>query len=249
MKRICGYVVSLAAVAGLAGSVLPACSTNDQTIFIRSILYPSTNRQGGACVYNNDPSQPTLFEAKLDLGLNDSYEGVFLVGNQLIPRGDPTSNRAESNRVHLNGMIVKVQNPDGSSIREFTSLSTGFADPQNNNAPGYTPIQAVVFDAPTRDIIAPSIPKRGDARTLRIVVKAFGISVGGKDVESEDYEFPMVVCNGCLVNFDGDTGTDAPAINCKKPRDTTPSTSGPCRPGQDLATSCRDCQGNPLCIP
>ncbi len=251
MKRICGYVVSLAAVAGLAGSVLPACSTNDQTIFIRSLLAPSANRQGGSCSYNNDPSQPALFSAVLDLGLTDSYTGTFLVGNQLIPRGDPNSNRAESNRVHINGAIVKVQDPNGSTIREFTSLATGFADPQNNNAPGYAPIGAVVFDAPTKEIVLPSVAMKGTARTLLIVVKVFGTSVGGEDVESGEFQFPMQVCRGCLVRQDGDDGKDAPKINCNQLPETTatPSTSDPCYPGQDLLTSCKNCKGNPVCDP
>ena len=251
MKRICGYVVSLAAVAGLAGSVLPACSTNDQTIFIRSLLAPSANRQGGACSYNNDPSQPALFTAVLDLGLTDSYNGTFLVGNQLIPRGDPNNNRAESNRVHINGAIVKVQDPDGTTLREFTSLATGFADPQNNNAPGYAPIGAVVFDAPTKDIVLPSVATKGTARTLLIVVKVFGTSVGGVDVESGEYQFPMQVCRGCLVKQDGNAFTKPGVFDCDKPAETTTtaSTSDPCYIGPALPISCRICVTNPACDP
>lgn len=250
MKRICGYVVSLAAVAGLVGAAVPACATNDQTIFIHGVLAPSTNRQGGACLYTADPTQPLLFEPVLDLGLTDSYNAVLLVGNQLIPRGDPTNNRAESNRIHINGAIVKVQDPDGTGIREFTSLSTGFADPQNNNQPGYSPIGVVVFDAPTKDLVLPSVQAKGKSRTLLIVVKVFGTSLGGEDLESGEYQFPMQVCRGCLVRQDG-TDTKQTLPNCLAAPEAAAATStdGPCYLGQDRSISCKDCQGNPLCDP
>ena len=250
MKRICGYVVSLAGVAGLMGSVLPACATNDQSIFIDGVLAPSANRVGGACTYNADPTQPHLSEATLDLGLTDSYRAVLLVGNQLIPRGDPQNNRSESNRVHINGAIVKVQNPDGSSIREFTSLTSGFAEPQNNNAAGYAPIGVVVFDAPTKDIVLPSVQAKFSSRTLLLVVKVFGTSLGGEDLESGEYQFPMQVCRGCLVRQDGYDGASmTQPLNCDQPAATAATADGPCFPGQDLSISCKDCRGFDVCDP
>ena len=110
MKRIWGHVVSLVVVGMAVSAAMPACATNDQTIFIRSALAPSANRQMGGCIYTNDPTQAELFQARADLGVTDSYFAVLLVGNQLIPRADSLSNRAESNRVHINGAIVRVRN-------------------------------------------------------------------------------------------------------------------------------------------
>ena len=52
-------------------------------------------------------------QATLDIGVADNYYAVLLVGNQLIPRSDPQNNRAESNRVHINGAIVRVTETDG----------------------------------------------------------------------------------------------------------------------------------------
>ncbi|HSO38734.1 MAG TPA: hypothetical protein VLT33_39665 [Labilithrix sp.] len=246
MKRIWGYVVSLLAAGTLVGSALPACATNDQTIFIHGVLAPSANRQGGSCTYNSDPQQAFLFQPLVDIGLTDSYSAVLLVGNQLIPRGDPQANRAESNRVHINGGIVRVDNPDGTPIREFTSLSTGFNDPQNNNTPGYGPIGLVVLDAPTKDALLPSVQARGTSRTVLVTVKVFGTSLGGVDVESGEFQFPMQVCRGCLVLQDGyDSTSKTQPRNCDKPAElsSATSTTGPCYIGQDLAISCRNCRG------
>jgi hypothetical protein len=269
MKRIWGYVVSMLAAATVVGGTLPACATNDQTIFIRNALAPSVNRQGGSCIYTNDPSQAGLFQAEMDIGLTDSYFGILLVGNQLVARGDPANNRAESSRVHINGGIVRVTEPGGRLINEFTSLATGFNDPQNNNAPGYGTIGLVLIDAPTKDrILTDSYKPEGEQRvpldrrniskTVLINVKAFGQTLGGVDVESEEYQLPMQVCNGCLVVFDGFDPTRAPPAvpgapenNCLKAPEAVGAggTTGPCRAGQDIALSCRLCQGLEACDP
>jgi len=243
MKRILRHVVSLVVVGSAAAAAVPACATNDQTIFIRSALAPSINRQQGGCVYTADPTQAQLFEARADLGVTDSYFSILLVGNQMIPRSDSLDNRAESNRVHINGAIVRVTEADGTLIREFTSLATGFADPASTNTPSYTSIGVVSLDAPTRDILLPSLPNRLVSKTILINIKAFGTSLGGKDVESGEFQLPMQVCNGCLVNFDGATDPTAmikPNCNAPPAMALTPATS-PCFAGQDEPVPCQLC--------
>jgi hypothetical protein len=242
MKRIWGHVVSVF-VAGLAVSaIVPACADNNQTVFIRGFLAPSTNRQNNTCVYGDDPSQPQLFASTMDVGITDSYFAVLLFGNQLIPRGDPNNNRAESNRVVMSGAVVKVQEPDGSVIREFTSATVGFADPQNNNAPDYGTVGTVVIDAPTRELLIGQLPTRGISKSLVINIKLFGKSLGGEDVETGEFQQPMRVCNGCLVDFStGNEETATVQPNCLKPASGNASTMGPCFSGQDEPTPCQSC--------
>jgi hypothetical protein len=243
MKRIWSHVVSLVVVGIAAGAAMPACASNDQTIFIRSALAPSINRQMGGCIYTNDPTQAQLFEARADLGVTDSYFAILLVGNQMTPRGDSLSNRAESNRVHISGAVVRVTEADGTLIREFTSLATGFADASSANTPAYATVGITALDAPTRDILLPSLPNRVVSKTVLINIKAFGTSLAGKDVETGEFQLPMQVCNGCLVDFS--TGNDDTAKvqpNCLKPpaMAPTPATS-PCFAGQDEAVLCQTC--------
>lgn len=245
MKRIWGHVVSVVAVALAASAVTPACATNDQTIFIRAALAPSANRQAGGCVYTSDPTQTELFEAHADLGLTDSYTTVLLVGNQLISRSDSLSNRAESNRVHINGAIVRVTQADGTLIREFTSQATGFADPASNGTPAYASIGVIALDAPTRDILLPSLPNRAVSKTITINIKAFGTTLGGKDVESGEFLLPMQVCNGCLVDFSSGNDPTQPQPNCLKPSAMMQTVSTqPCFRGQDEPVLCQSCLGS-----
>ena len=242
MKRILGHVVSVLVVGLAVSSVLPACATNDQTIFIRKALAPALTRTNGICTYTSDPTQPALFQATLDLGVADNYFAVLLVGNQLIPRGDQLNNRAESNRIHINGATVRVTEPDGRLIREFTSLATGFADPANNSAPEYTSIGVTGIDAPTKDLLLPTLPNRLASRTILMNFKAFGVSLGGEDVESGEFQLPARVCNGCLVDFSsGNDDLAAVQPNCLKKTTQTVGASSPCALGQDEPVKCEAC--------
>lgn len=260
MKRILGHVVSLLVCALAASAAAPACTDNDQSLFIRSALFPAQNRQNG-CIYTDDPQQPILFEGTLDVGVRDNYYGVFLVGNQMIPRGEPLATRAESSRAHINGGIVRVTRTDGTVIREFTSSATGFADPQNNNTPDFGVMGLIAIDAPTafilRDLlVAEAANAKVNVRTLSIQVlsniKVFGKTLGGTDLESAEYQFPIRVCVGCLVNFPAgvnDSSKD-PRPNCLgTPTATTQVTTqlAPCFQGQDEGVNCKTCNGRPAC--
>lgn len=252
MKRIWGHVVALLVTGLSVSAVLPACVENDQSIFIRAALAPSTNRQNGACTYTDDPQQPQLFSGALDVGVRDNYFGVLLVGNQMIPRGDPGNARAESMRIHLNGGIVRLTELDGATISEFTSSAMGFADPQNNNAPDYGVVGFTLIDAPSAGILRGRLPNRAATVTVLAYVKAYGTTLGGKEIESDEFQLPIRVCNGCLVTFPAGTNdTTQPGPNCLLAPSGAQgaSTAAPCTIGQDEAVPCTLCQGRPVCDP
>lgn len=253
MKRIWGRVVSIV-VAGLAAAVVsPACATNDSSIFIRTALAPPAARTNGACTYTADPQQPGLLRGTFDLGVADAYTGTLLVGSQLIARGDPSGARAESNRIHLNGVIVSVQEPDGRVLNEFTSFATGFADFAQAGSPSFGTVTAPMIDAKTRDILlqqnlVPSTPARSVTHTVLVNVKAFGRTLGGVDVESGTYAFPVSVCNGCTVDFSsGNDPAVQPQPNCLKALDS--GATRPCSAGSDEPTPCQVCRGRDACDP
>lgn len=250
MKRILGHVVSLL-VTGLAVSAaLPACTENDQSVFVRGVLAPSLNRQNNFCTYTDDPQQPQLFSGVADFGVRDTYRGVLLVGNQMIGRGDPAGARAEPNRVHIDGGIVRVTDPNGGLIREFTATASGFADPQSNNTPDYGVVQLTLLDAPTRDLLLPTLTNRAVSRSVNANVRIFGRTLSGTAVESSEFIFPIRVCNGCLVTFPpgSNDATSANVPNC----DAVPLSTGeqgPCQIGQDEPVPCTSCRGLPACDP
>lgn len=253
MNRIWGRVVSVGALAMAAGAVSPACTENDQSIFIRNVLAPSTNRTNGICVYTEDPQQTQLFEGLVDVGVRDNYFAVVLVGNQMRERGDPDNTRAESMRAHLNGAIVRVSEPNGADIAEFTSLATGFADPGSNNNPDYGLMGVTAIDAPTAAKLAGQLGNRGATKLVIINMKAFGKTLGGEDLESGEFQFPLRVCNGCLVSFaSGNDPAQQPQPNCKAALSAASGGGNsqlPCFVGQDESVPCQLCQGRPACDP
>jgi len=246
MKRIFGRVVVVCAAALGLGAFAPACVENDQSLFVRNVLAPSTNRQNGQCVYTDDPQQAALFSGTLDLAFRDNYRAIVIVGNQLIGRGDPANTRAESNRVHLNGAIVRVTNPDGSQIAEFTSLATGFADIQSSNNPSFGTMQVVLIDKPTSDALRGSLPANRATKQIIIFIKAFGKTLGGVDLESGEFQFPVEACNGCLVKRTLDPAQ--PGVGCPATAAGGSTTEeSPCETGQDESIPCESCRGNPVC--
>lgn len=243
MKRFLGRVVVVCASAVVIGAALPACVENDQSIFIRSVLRPSTNRQNGACIYTADPQQAELFRGIVDVGIRDNYRSVVLVGSQMLSRGDPANTRAEPNRVHINGAIVKVQEPNGNQLAEFTALASGFADVGSNNNPGYGVMQIVTIDAPTAAALRAQLPNRDETRQIVVQLKVFGRTLGGVDLESNEHQFTLEACNGCLVTRTVDPAQ--PTVACADSAATDAQL--PCEPGQDEATPCQLCRGRQVC--
>lgn len=243
MKRVLGQALSVVTVALLATAFTPACAENDQSIFIRAALAPSTNRQGGRCVYTSDPTQTGLFEGTVDVAIAESYSAVLLIGNQLAARGDSANTRAESNRAHINGAVVRVTDPNGGLIGEFTSLATGFVEPQLNNQASYGPISVTAIDVPTMNKIAGDM-ELGGSKLVAANIKAFGRTVGGVDLESGEFQLPIRICNGCLVTFEGFDDKATPDIlECKRAEDAAGGTDElPCSPGQDETTPCLFCR-------
>lgn len=248
MKRLLGHGFAAVAVGVLATAFTPACAENDQSIFVRMVLAPPSNRQNGTCLYTADPTQPKMSEGLVDAAVRDTYSSTLLVSNQLIPRGDANSTRAESNRVHINGAVVRVSDPNGGAIGEFTSLGSATIDPQVNNAPSFAPVNVDAIDPPTMAKIAEGLAA-GQSKLVVANIKAFGRTLGGVDVESGEFQFPIRVCNGCLVSFASGDDPATPGVDCNLPlaEGGGGQTSLPCAPGQDEVTPCQTCLDRAAC--
>lgn len=244
MKRILGQTLFVLAAGFGAVALTPACAENDSSIFIRHVMAPPQNRQSGECIYTPDENQAALLEGHLDVALRDNYSAVLLVGGQLMPRGDFTNTRAESNRTHLNGAVVKVTDAAGGVISEFTAIGTGFVNPGQTNSASFGLMSVTLIDAPTTDKLA--LEPGSEPKLVLANVKVFGKTLGGVDVESGEFQFPIRVCNGCLISFatGDDPATDG--LDCAGGA-TTPGgggaeIQGPCRLGQDEGVPCELCR-------
>jgi hypothetical protein len=222
------------------------------TIYIRNVQSPPANRQNGQCIYLADPTAEFLAEGTLDVDVRDSYQATLLVGSQMLARGDSLNTRAESNRVHLNGAVVDITNPDGSDINSFTSTGTGFVDPQTANASSFGLLAVTVIDAATSAKIGGQLSANGTPKLVLANIKAFGKTLGGVDVETGQFQFPIRVCKGCLITFALGDDPATPGRDCNLPLSSSTATAGststsipvPCNLGQDEVVDCRLCVSN-----
>ncbi|MCA9588755.1 MAG: hypothetical protein KC657_25745 [Myxococcales bacterium] len=243
LRRIRKGLLSVFAVGALTATLAPACAHNDQSLFIQAVMAPPQNRQNG-CVYQPDVNQPKLFTGTLDVGLTDTYRMVVLAGNQLSSKQDINNARAESARIAVFGATVRVQDRAGATLGEFTSpTSSDPINPTTGATPGLGLYSVVGMDPPTVARIRQILGPQG-TDTFLVYITLFGQTLGGTDVESNEFQFPVSACNGCLVIFPAETRD--PALNrdnCAKSDATQAKTSDlqPCNLGQDESVNCLLC--------
>jgi len=216
-----------------ASASLAACSAQEldggsrRVMFVRLVLAPPGAGPTGACAYTSDPNSAALFSGTADLGLRDHYTMTLLV--QSTDKTAPTS---------ISGAHITVTEPDGTPIREFSQTTAGFVE-----AGGFGLVNLVGIDAPTRDLLLAGIENRRVSKSVVVHVDLTGSDPAtGSAASAAEFQFPVKVCNGCLVSFE--TGNDVTALeqpNCHRPASAT--VHRPCVIGQDEVVACELCAG------
>jgi hypothetical protein len=175
----------------------------------------------------------------LDLAFGQSYSGFMIWGNQLVARGSTDLVRVENNRVALNSADVSVQLTDGSEISAFSVPTSGFADPTTGGLPGYGFVGVPLVDFKTA-VKAYNAGKR----TVVSKVRVFGQTLGGSDVQSNEFTYVVSLCNGCTISFSAaNQDNTQPGPNCLLAAQATQTMANtvPCTVGQDFPINCADC--------
>ncbi len=209
------------------------CADSDNSIYIKQVISPPVPGEDG-CLYTADADQPNLPQGVMDIGLTGSYAPNVLIANQITNGKNVEELRNDTGTVIIKGAVVSVSEPNGALIREFTTVTAGNTSSTSSTEPGYGAPAITMIDAATSAILAPAVTV-GNSRLVVAKVRAFGTTVGGTDVESQEFTFPITVCRGCLVS-----GTGA---NCDDATDKKP----PCRFGQDQDVDRCLCKGYAVC--
>jgi hypothetical protein len=252
MKRVFGHVGAGLSALAVAGSVIFACTHDDSTLFIYNAIAPTQTIPGASCNFAANPSQSFIDQGKLDVALGTSYTAVFLVGNQMVAQGDPTKPRTETSNVNIQGAVVRITQADGTPITTYTDLTAGGVAAASGGTPGYVAIAVTIVDQGTVGtlfpVIAPDI-----MNTVRVITytKVFGKSLGGENVESNEFEFPVDLCVGCLIDFNLINTNCHPERQCHAGAGFlgVGGTFVPCFTGQDTPTPCTFCLDNGVCNP
>ncbi|MEO8906032.1 MAG: hypothetical protein ABI488_26020 [Polyangiaceae bacterium] len=210
----------------------PSCATNDSSMFIVGVI----NVDLSTCIAKPDTTSAMLTQGVLDLAFRQDYTAVLLVGNQLTQRGSREQIRTETSRVSLRGAEVTLTTLAGKEISHFSTVGTGFVDPASGDAPSYAAVSVNVIPGP----ISAKLPGEVLAK-----IRVFGATLGGEDVTSSELDFPITVCNGCLVTYPAQGDPTANTYMCPSPSasDMTATAVGPCVQGQDTPFSCTLCSG------
>ncbi len=239
-------LVGLVLVSGVLSIGVSACADNETSIFIRQVQTPAASP---ACGYTADPSSEYYTMGKLDLAFRTEYVAGLLVGNQLVARGSSEQIRSESSRVRLEGSDVRIEKTDGSLIAQYSFPAAGFADAASGTQPGWGMVTTVLVNSETGKALASTFTAGERSATVgRIVavVKVFGKTLGGQDVQSGEFRFPIEVCYGCLVSFPAGAyePTAGPPPNCMNLGETGTGAEDPCFLGQDTQVDCRVCHSS-----
>ena len=229
----------LAAILGLAALSFGAgCTDNNQTLFIRQVPVPDPEDQ---CAVTTDPSAPALFSGRLDATLTTTYQQFFLVGNQMIARGDSARLLPETSRVQFYESDVQIFVNDV-LVDEFTVPVSGFADEAQETSPSYglVSVNPILTSSTVDGILSVNGPQ-GVFVVARIVVR--GTTLGGLDVATGIYDFPVFVC--------GDRANKVPCIGISRPTSCEDDLTLSCVRGQDVPHDCREVKaavgGNFVC--
>ncbi len=248
MKRILGTTLAVLVASLVASS---ACVANNGSIFVRGVLAPPQTSQAGGCVYQANADGPFISGGVMDVSFTNAYQAELLVGNQMNQRGNSDEFRVETNRVQLQGSVVRVTDSSGAQLSTYTVVGGGFVDPGSGGSPSYSTFGTTLIDENTGAQLAQKGIGYNDLVRLIAYVKVFGTTLGGQHVESDEFVFPVSVCYGCLVSFP--SGSDDPSLaqqpNCLGTPSSSSGTVTPCIYGQDQPIDCTTCQGNAVCDP
>ena len=224
-----GFVFS--ALIGAAGLSAVGCEENESMLFIVGVLAAEETD----CIYSPEGTATLRTGGVLDISLRSSYRAGLLVGSQLTQRGNRDQLRTETARLSLYGAEVHLETAAGAPIAEYTTIGTGFVHPAGGTEPG--------FGAMVVDVIPAGAPVGPGLVLARI--RVFGETLGGQEVESNEYSFPIQICTGCLISYPAEAAdmTQGPGIyRCNIRGEEAPTTQEPvCHVGQDVSAPCTLC--------
>lgn len=232
----------LAGTALLAAAAIgPGCAEPESSLFIRHVVFA----QPPDCTAQAEPDGLFLGTGLIDVALRDEYQGTLLVGNQLVSRGSQELVRTETNRIALRTAAVRIEDVSGGVLSDFEVPITGFVDQSTGIEPGYGLASMPIIDSGAINKIRGTIAK-GASKRLVAFIKITGLSLGGSEISTGEFQFVVQACNGCLVQFppEADDPT-VDGVDCLAPTEAANQNNNdlPCIVGQDRLIDCRLCSG------
>jgi hypothetical protein len=240
------YLLSAGLLTVSSLILTPSCAKNDSSMFVVGAIDIGAT----TCLAKADTTDALLAGGTLDTAFTQSYTAFLLVGNQLTQQGSREQLRTETSRVSLRGAEVTLTDVGGGEIAggHYSTVGTGFVDASVGDAPSYGAMAvSVIPDGLLARIKVPPV--------VLAKIRVFGNTLGGTSVTSSELDFPITICEGCLVRYPAEDDDPAQAMNapykCATTASTTTTTTDaqPCLFGQDQPFACTACSAAvPLCL-
>jgi hypothetical protein len=220
----------LASIAALGAASLAACAADDagSAIVILSNQVPDQGDNG--CVIPVGESGEFRQAGQIDVSATDFNSGAFYeVYPAVESRLEPTDGELQRT-ISVRGADIQLLDADGGVIDEFSRLFSG------SIRPGAQATFVVrVIDADQLDGLGLS---EGQVETIVARFTIFG-DLAGDEVETAEFDYPIDVCNGCLI---ADLGS------CEEvPSNFASRTGGECNAFQDSPLDCCTLNGTQVC--
>jgi hypothetical protein len=223
--RTLGRSAVICGAALLASTGAVGCADNESEIYIRNVVAPDDS-----CIYTPAEDGVGFLSGLLDGAVRYEYTAVLLIGNQTVARGDTDSLRTETSSVSIYEYDVRVLNAEGAVFEgaAFTAPTAGYVGAKVGDEDGFGLASAVLIDGATGQALGQAAAISPQQAVAEVVVR--GRTLGGNEVESRPFTFPISICSGCLVGFPIGVGTETHA--CGGSPEELLEGSG-CTPGQD----------------
>ncbi|WP_437656701.1 hypothetical protein [Sorangium sp. So ce1182] len=227
--RLC----ALALLTASGGVLASACADNESSLFVRMRMARS-----GDCTVSCSPGEAFSTQDAVDAAYVDSHSATILVGNQIVERGDSDVLRTETSRVQLYEAEVRVFFMDGQPVNEgYVVPINGVVDPGTSSDAGYNCTEVLLLDGATmQDLRAQAAELNGGDVEVVTTMVLRGRTLGGQEVETAEWSYPVSVCFGCSRCVD-----TIPPICCSD------STSEDCKDQEEVEGSCPGTRGTQDC--
>jgi len=237
MRSATKYLLSVGLLSLGTLALTSSCADNNSSLFVIGVIDINST----SCVAKADTTDGFLPSGTLDVAFTSSYTAFVLVGNQLTQRGSREQLRTETSRISLRGAEVTLTTLDGRELGNYSTVGTGFVDAAAGDVPSYASMAV--------NVIPPALGNTATVRNAKVVlakIRVFGDSLGNASITSSELDFPINICEGCLVRYPADAadptvggGAD---YKCSTATTTTQTTAvAPCVQGQDAPFACTFC--------
>lgn len=226
MREQLRWVGTVVLLAGAGGVVASACVRNDASIFVRGCMAVPRD----TCLVTPSANVVMRSGGSIDSLVASEYVCAALVENQMVQRGNANQLRVETSRVSLYRADVTVLDASNTALNSFFVPLAGFVDPSDGTNPGYGWATVIMLDADTVRALTDAAVRTGKTQTVTASVVVHGRTLGGIELETNEFLYPVDVGRGWqCVNPSGGGGC---YNNPDKPTDD-------CWLGLDGAADCR----------